>query len=332
MNREEFAQQMLGTVLDPRGLITAGAAVVFVAVAGAASLRILRRLPDFPAKRQMEWGARWCWLLFLLIIVIAYAAAYVCMTRTRYTVSSAFAGKLVVDTMLLSAMALLRPQINGYSVCFAALGQRIRGRAFDFTEWVRKTSRAEKRWTYRAFVATAAAIVILSNAYIVLAFTYAIDIEYSEWMDGEEHASAVARVVEGQLASPEVEGVQADGPIFDLDLEKVGELETAERSLRRILHVGATLGPTSSKAYRLFVHVRGETGKSMAAEMLEEVRRILKSSGERQPWIIWVGNRKTRMRVRGGYPDDESVAAELNPQGTGEEDDVAGDRATNDSL
>jgi len=234
--------------------------------------------------------------------------------------------------MLLSAMALLRPQINGYSVCFAALGQRIRGRAFDFTEWVRKTSRAEKRWTYRAFVATAAAIVILSNAYIVLAFTYAIDIEYSEWMDGEEHASAVARVVEGQLASPEVEGVQADGPIFDLDLEKVGELETAEQSLRRMLHVGGAGEPTSPKPYHMFVAVGEETDESIAADMLEQVRRILDASGEGNPWIIWVGNRDTRVVVQGGYPDDESVAAELNPQGTGEEDDVAGDRATNDSL
>ena len=59
----ESAGRIFKTILDPQ-LVTLWWGIVAVfALMGYASLRVLRKQPDFPQKPQLVWGARWFWAL-----------------------------------------------------------------------------------------------------------------------------------------------------------------------------------------------------------------------------------------------------------------------------
>lgn len=298
----------LQLISNPKVLFNIGAGVVLFALASLASLRVLRRLPDFEAKREMEWGARWFWLLLLSAFGLAGIVIYVGMTHTRYLTTSGLVSKMVFDALALSWAVFLPRQTQGWAVWTGALEARIRGREFDFWAWMQKTARVRRKLTTRAGQAVAVTLVLLGNVYLMLGFSYPFDGQWARWRAGEEHAAAVEQAVEEELVSSRIKSVDASAPFSLMNLgsiESAGSLTTVKVSLMRILDVGDQEEGFPTDPYRINLDFRGRVTELEAIDVVVHVWRIFDASDEDERWIISAGNRSSEVSVNAAYPMGE---------------------------
>jgi len=293
-------------LLQPRNFLPAAACIVLFVIMGRFSLRILSQLPDFPAKRQMMWGARWFWLVMLAMIALAFLATYVGLTRTDYLISSMIAGKLVLDAGLASAH-LYRRQGNGMFLSMQALGARLRAKPFDALKWIEKVEiRWARRWWVRGWVIGVCGFALAVDAYLILGFTYPLDVSFGTMDRAQRIADEVARCVGDDLGLPQVQGVEGYAPRSAFDTpEEFGNLRAVRAS---VVHAAAVIrgarpvdGSVTGE-YVLFVKIAADTEKPEAEELLGRAQGVLATQSESHRWRISVYNRESEVSVTGLYP------------------------------
>ena len=311
MTHEQLIRDLVRTLWEPKNVLVPVAFIALFVVSGAASSRILKRLPHFLHKPEMEWGARWVWLILLSFVALALATTYLALTRTAYTISSWLFGKLVLDIGFLS-VTTLRYQFYGVLLGPAALGTRLKGRQFNIGAWLAKQERWwSRRWRARALEFGGFALVLLMDAYIILGFTYPIDLSFDVLFRAQRIADAAAASVKRDLRSPRVLKVQGYAPRSAIDSFNhldVGTVATVRWSLTRAASAVRSKEPPDASVtgeYCLFIRVTRETTKLQTEEILSTARRVLADKGEPHRWRISVYNRDSHLSVTGTYPDEQ---------------------------
>ncbi len=75
---------VLNEMWEPGGLLACAVAVAGVGLLGYLSGQALRERPDLPRQREMLWGARWGWAVFLVLLGLRYAGVYLGVAFTEY--------------------------------------------------------------------------------------------------------------------------------------------------------------------------------------------------------------------------------------------------------
>lgn len=308
MYRDQVVQQVLRTLWQPKNLLVPAAFIALFLLSGIISLRILRRLPRFLHKPEMEWGARWVWLIVLSVVALALLTAHLALTRTPFTISSGLFGKVVLDIGLLSA-ATLRYQFSGVLVAAAAAGERLRGRQFDMdtmSAWLGKQERWwSRRWRARALEFGVFAFVLLIDAYMMLGLTYPFDVEFGRLAEDEAIAGSVAQVVQAELARPNIQEVSAYGPL-DIDpMLDYGKPKQVVSSLREILNLRRPEDQAPPSEFHLFLQVTRDTTDRQARDIVAQAQKLLAERREPHRWRIAVYSRESKLSVHGLYPPTE---------------------------
>jgi len=308
VHREQFVQQIVRTIFSPWYLGAAAAFVGLSLVSGRFSLRILRRMPEFARKRDLVWGAKWCWTLLLAAFVCAYLIAYVGITRTDYltTATAAAAGFL---WLILPALQLSLPrQFYGEMLWMAALASRIRRRPLDIEAWLAKTDRYWARtWLNCGAAFAYLALVLLMIAYIVLAFTYPFDAEMAAQFRAQKIGDEIGLAVRSTIAGVRIQKVDAAAPLSEPDwADHAGEWKMVAWSLDSILGRGKAPPSLATPAlFRLFIRVTADTTEREARDMLAQVEKLLADRHEPHRWRIAVYSRESKLSVHGLYPPTE---------------------------
>ncbi len=150
------------------------------------------------------------------------------------------------------------------------------------------------------------ALALAGDAYLILGFTYPMDVSFGTMDRAQQIADEVARCVGNDLKAPSVQGVEGYAPRLALAMpEHFGNLKAARASLR---HIGLAMrgaGPVDASVtgeYLLLVKVTADTEKPEAEELLGRAQDALTTQGESHRWRISVYNRESELSVRGVYP------------------------------
>ncbi|MFB3880638.1 MAG: hypothetical protein ACE149_05210 [Armatimonadota bacterium] len=303
MHREQLVQQALRTISSPWYVGAVAALVSLSLASGFLSLRILRRMPDFPRKRDMIWGARWCWALELAVFLCAYAVAYLGITRTDYLLT-AFVASGAFPWLALPALQLALPrQFYGDMLWIAALASRVRRRPLDIEAWLTKLDRSWSRtWLNCSAVFAYLALVFLMVGYIALAFTYPFDVDAAAQFRAQDVADELGLAMRGTTIGRRIQKVEAFVPSTEPDwLEHGGELEAVKWSLRRIF--GRAEPPQNE--HRVLIRVTKDSTQTQKREVLAQAQNLLADRHEPHRWRIAVYSRESKLSVHGWYPPTE---------------------------
>ncbi len=301
MIHDEMARMVAERIFAPRLLLVYAAFLVYVLGVGYASWRMLLRLPDFPYRREMLWGARWVWAVVAAVLGVAMGVTYYGAFDTDYPLTSIIVGGAVFTLGMHQTMLLLPMRTEGWSFCLTALGARLRGKQFDLDAWVTKRVRQYRNpWVKYGLGRGMAIALLLIYAYLVLAFSYPFDRSLARTDREQRIADEVAADVRDRLQGEMIVEIQAYGPM-DLDsLEQAGTVVQVERSLREILALDRPAPP--QEPFRLFIAVTPETGPKEAADMLAEARAVLAERKDTGKWQISVHIPDVKGLARGEYP------------------------------
>jgi hypothetical protein len=306
MTQDEFAQDVVGRIFAPKELLALAAFLIAYGVVSYASWRVLKRSATFLYKAELVWGARWSWAFVFSVVALALAVTYFGVTHSRYVLTSAIAGKAVVELGFVGLGLGIRKQMDGVFVCIAAFGERLRGRAFDIISWSEKIERRwRKRWVRYGCEVGLPFVLLAMNAFLVLGFTYPFDVGFDRFLEDGAVAGSVAQAVRAQLARPNVQAVSAYGP-SDLDpMLNDGELEQVASSLREILKLKRPEEQATPGDFQLFIRVTEGTTKQEARDILARAQKLLADRHEPHHWRISVYSRESKLSVHGLYPPTE---------------------------
>ncbi len=300
MFQDEMARMVAEHLFAPRQLLTLAGLLLFVMVMGYASWRLLLPLPDFPYRQEMLRGARSMWAIVAAAFGLALAVTYYGATYTSYPLTCIVIGKAVSELGMVGGVSLSPMRAEGWRFCFTVLGARLRGQRLDMDTWVTaRVRKYQKPWIRYGLGGGLPLILLLMNAYLVLAFMYPFDRDYAR-MDGEQRAAdAVAADVRERLTGRPVVGVLAYAPV-DLDSLDEAEFSRIKASLRDILAMRDS--PPAEKPFHLSLEVTPETSVEDAESMLEQARAALEERQDSQQWNMSVYIRDVEVLARGEYP------------------------------
>jgi hypothetical protein len=294
-------------LFQPKLLVGAAAFVAVAALLGYLSLRILRRLADFEHKREMVSGARWAWAAALLLVAVAYAAAYFGVTLTRYVVTSAVSGEFLLLACLAILIHMFPRQADGAMFAFFSAGQRIRGKEVSAASWLEVVARRKRLERYfKVTHVFLLAMTALGYAFLVLAITYPMDAAFAAWTAQLERARTVAEVVRAGIAQANVQEVSAFGPheVPDL-LSDAGSMKQVAKSVREILKLGRPEEQPGAGDFHLFIRVTKDTTARQARDILAQTEKLLADRHEQHRWRIAVYSRESELSIHGLYPPAE---------------------------
>jgi hypothetical protein len=309
MFQDETARMVAEHIFEPRLLLVYAGFLLFVVAVGYASWRVLVRLPDFPYRREMLWGARWTWAVMAVALGLALAVMYYGGAYTGYPLTCIIIGQAVFVVGVADTTLLLPMRAEGWRFCLVALGARLRGQRLDLNAWVTARVRQHhKPWLRYGLGVGGSLAVLLMNAYLVLAFTYPFDRDVARVDREQRIANEVAADVREHLQGQTVVEVRAYGPI-DLDwLEEAGTASQAKGSLREILALDDP--PPLEKPFHLFIEVAPDTSVEDAEVVLEQARSALKERHESRQWQVSVV-RGAEMLREASTPDPRSTTEEV---------------------
>jgi hypothetical protein len=300
MLQAEMARMIEEQLLDPGLLLVYAGFLLLDLAMGYASWRLLLRLPDFPYRREMLWGARWMWAVVAAASGLALAVTYYGATRTSYPFTCIFVGKAVFEVGMIGTMLLLPMRGEGWTFCLTALGARLRGRRLDMEAWVTARVRQyHKPWIKYGLGVGGSLALLLMNAYLVLAFAYPFDRDLARVDREDRVAGEVAADVRARLEGWPVADVRAYGPIDMDSLEEAFSFSQVTRSLREILVI-ADPAP-AEKPFHLFIEVPPEASAEDAEAMLSTARAALDERQDSRPWRVAVYVRGADVLARGEY-------------------------------
>jgi len=116
---------VLNEMWEPGVLLACAVAVAAVGLLGHLSSQALRERPDVPRRVEMLWGARWGWAVFLVLLVLRYAGAYLGVAFTEYDHTAA-RGSLLGVLLAIVLLARLFPWRARGLVYFESLEEQKR--------------------------------------------------------------------------------------------------------------------------------------------------------------------------------------------------------------
>ena len=300
MFQDEMARMVAERLFGPAQLLTVAGVLLFVMVMGYASRRLLLRLPDFPYRQEMLWGARWMWAIIAAVLGVAMGVTYYGAIYTDYPLTFIVMGGAVFPLGMGGAMSLRPMRAEGWGFCFTALGARLRGQRLDMGDWVTKRVRQyHKPWIKYGLGWGVPLTLVLMNAYAALAYTYPFDREFGRTDREQRIADQVAAEVRERLQGRKVVDIQAYGPM-DLDAFDERDLSRIRTSLRELLALDDP--PPSQESFRLFIEVMPDTNIEDAESMLEQARAGLEERHDGRQWDVSVYVRDAEVLARGEYP------------------------------
>ncbi len=301
MIQDEMARMVAERLFAPRLLLIYAVFLVYDVAVGYASWRVLLRLPDFAYRREMLWGARWMSAIVTAVFGVALGVTYCGASYTDYPLTSVIVGGAVFTLGMHQTMLLLPMRTEGWLFCLTALGARLRGKQLDLEAWVTKRVRQyHNPWIKYGLGRGVQIALLLTYAYLVLAFTYPVDRDFARGDREQRIADQAAADVRERLQEQMVAEVRAYGPI-DLDsLEGVGTASQARGSLREILAIDDP--PRAQKPFHLVAEVTPDTSVEDAQGVLEQVRAALEERQESRYWQVTVKVKEGEVLARGEYP------------------------------
>jgi hypothetical protein len=227
-------------------------ALIFIGV-GWYSLRLLRRLPDFPDKPAMLRGAKWGPLVVIAWCALAAALGGLCARSAGFRTS----GPALVHAVRLAGFfwLLLRSGPEAEGLGFALTQFRLR--PFDSDKWLAERERSKtgsRKWRWVLYVLAA---IVVSGWVALAGWTYWHEDRWLAAMAQDERFGAQLREAMGVS---EVEGISADGP-----------------------------AETRGRLCALFVHVSPGTAVERGKEIAERAREVLAARQDKHILRIHVG-------------------------------------------
>ena len=254
---------------------------------GWASLRLLRRVPDFPGKDEMRRGARWGGLglvgLFFLIMVVQIACMALLPWKTTVLVSHQMISAIVVAIIAVLVGKRLDPYLPGLVMWRAPYDKPfatgfISRRPFDIYEWLawrearREHVRASRWWRVGRW-----AVVVM------LAFSVGSWLWMIHWVSRLDRDIAEQARLEKLAANLKAE--MNDPQVTELEFH--GKMTSMERGPSWPATALAKLQPHASQPE--------------AEQVAQRIEGFLSRHHERQVWSIWVQVERSRIRVREEY-------------------------------
>ena len=300
MYQDDLARIVTEELFAPRALLLYAGLTAFDLAVGYASWRALVRLPDFPYRREMLWGARWMWAVIAAVLGAAITVTYYGAVYTNYPLTSVILGGAVFTLGMHQTMLLLPMRGDGWSFCLTALGARLRGKQLDLNAWVTKRVRQyHNPWLKYGLGRGMAIALLLMYAYIVLATTYPLDRDLARTDRDQRTADQVAADVRERLSSELVVDVLAF-TLPDLTESDDSDLSRVKISLRDIFE-RHDRAPTR-KPFYLHIQVTPDTSAEEGADMLARARAVLAEKKVAGKWQISVYIPDVKGLAHGEYP------------------------------
>lgn len=205
--RPEMADNAMRMVFDPGMAAPWVGVVVLFGAMGYASLRFLRKQPDFPEKPQMLWGAKWLWALTAGLVIVKYLVWYLGALLTDYSFSFMFAGLVVFGWGVFLLLLVLPLQTSGSAACLVPLRAWINRKPVDLPAWLDQEQRTRRSRWYRVGIPATALLLTAYLGYLI-GYSYPREREMAPlW----EYMQTGALLRE-QLNSDTVRQVIAGGP------------------------------------------------------------------------------------------------------------------------
>jgi len=288
MTHEELVRQTLDRAFGLEALLPAGGAVVLFALVGLFSARALRCLPDCEHKREMLWGARWYWAVFVGVVGIAFGMLYFGVARTPYLMTSMCGSSLTLFVLTGLSLHVPRHQSNGAVFSLMAAGMDARGKPFDLEEWLeRQRDPSPRTRRIRTTARILYGLLPCLSVYAILAVAYPVDRMGLRMRDAE----AVGRALGETLPSPLLWTLDAFSPVGapDDDPEHFGSLRCARRSVRQIAGLERETPPTSYWGYwAVFIRAKPDAIRADRQAFLAATRQYLQATRNPHYWYTTV--------------------------------------------